>query len=86
MLNSVAERHPSPQWAGHPSAFEVGIPAWKEAYEIGVSVPKGGQVCLSGKAKVGLRIARDQEAKPKLDEHKSGHPHHSGYRARYRAS
>jgi len=37
-------------------------------------------------AKVGLRIARDQEAKPKLDEHKSGHPHHSGYRARYGAS
>jgi hypothetical protein len=41
---------------------------------------------LSAKAKVGLRIARDQESKPKLDEHKSGHPHHSGYRARYRAS
>ena len=32
-------------------------------------------------AKVGLRIARDQEAKPKMDEHKSGHPHHSAYRA-----
>ena len=41
---------------------------------------------FSAKAKVGLRIARDQEAKPKLDEHKSGHPHHSAYRARYRAS
>ena len=41
---------------------------------------------LSAKTKVGLGIARDQEAKPKLDEHKSGHPHHSGYRARYRAS
>src|SRR5271165_5676334 len=36
---------------------------------------------ISAKAKAGLRIARDQEAKPKMDEHKSGHPHHSAYRA-----
>ena len=41
---------------------------------------------LSAKAKVGLQIARDQETKPRMDEHKSGHPHHSVYRARYRAS